>query len=153
MNKNILHSPKFLQIFAIIFMIILAIFAIFLDKNSSKNTENFSKKSQKVSQEGKKSALEITEQTREKVAKILDDAEVKKTLKRIEKSDEFYNKDGAIFLNREKILPIKDDKNYYNEWTVKTPGERDRGARRIVVGKNGEMYFTDDHYESFFRIK
>lgn len=121
MSKNIFHSSKFLQVFAIILMIILAIFASFLDKNSSQNTGNSSQNSTKISTENKQSVLEITEQTREKVAKILDDAEVKKTLERIEKSDEFYNKDGAVFMNREKILPIKSDRSYYSEWTVKTP--------------------------------
>jgi ribonuclease T1 len=36
---------------------------------------------------------------------------------------------------------------------VKTPGERTRGARRIVAGKGGEMFYTDDHYNTFRRIR
>jgi ribonuclease T1 len=63
-----------------------------------------------------------------------------------------YSKDGAVFGNFEKILP-QQSRGYYHEYTVKTPGERDRGARRIVTGKGDERYYTDDHYKSFRRIR
>jgi ribonuclease T1 len=46
----------------------------------------------------------------------------------------------------------KQNRGYYREYTAKTPGESDRGARRIVTGKAGERYYTDDHYKSFRRI-
>ncbi|RKT03636.1 ribonuclease T1 [Streptomyces sp. 3211.6] len=59
-----------------------------------------------------------------------------------------YRQDGAVFGNFEKVLP-KQKRGYYHEYTVKTPGERDRGARRIVTGEGGEFYYTDDHYETF----
>jgi ribonuclease T1 len=62
-----------------------------------------------------------------------------------------YSRDGVVFGNLEKILP-KHDRGYYHEYTVKTPGEKDRGARRIVTGNDGERYYTDDHYKSFRRI-
>jgi ribonuclease T1 len=62
-----------------------------------------------------------------------------------------YSRDGAVFGNREGRLP-KRDRGYYREYTVRTPGARDRGARRIVAGKQGEFYYTDDHYRSFRRI-
>ncbi|MEU8226532.1 ribonuclease [Kribbella sp. NPDC048915] len=62
-----------------------------------------------------------------------------------------YRRDGVVFGNFEKILP-KRDRGYYHEYTVKTPGESDRGARRIVTGNAGERYYTDDHYKSFRRI-
>ena len=62
-----------------------------------------------------------------------------------------YQRDGAVFNNREGQLP-KRARGYYREYTVKTPGARDRGARRIVAGANGELYYTDDHYRSFKRI-
>lgn len=81
------------------------------------------------------------------------DTEVQNTITRIQKSEEKYIKDGAFFTNKEKILPVKRDRSYYHEWTVKTPGSRDRGARRIIEGKWGELYFTDDHYESFTQIR
>jgi ribonuclease T1 len=63
-----------------------------------------------------------------------------------------YAKDGIIFGNREGQLP-KQKRGYYHEFTVKTPGERTRGARRIVAGAGGEFYYTDDHYNNFRRIR
>lgn len=71
-----------------------------------------------------------------------------------------YRKDGSVFANRERLLP-RQAPGYYREYTVPTPGSRDRGARRIVAGKgatgnpatSGEYYYTDDHYQSFRRIK
>lgn len=59
--------------------------------------------------------------------------------------------DNQVFLNREGLLP-RQARGYYREFTVETPGSRDRGARRIVTGSQGEAYWTDDHYRSFARI-
>jgi ribonuclease T1 len=78
--------------------------------------------------------------------------EARATLARIKAGGPFpYQRDGAVFGNREGLLP-KRNRGYYREYTVKTPGARDRGARRIVVGRDGEYYYTDDHYRSFRRI-
>jgi ribonuclease T1 len=63
-----------------------------------------------------------------------------------------YARDGAVFANREGALP-KQKRGYYHEFTVKTPGERTRGARRIVAGTGGDMYYSDDHYNHFRRIR
>jgi ribonuclease T1 len=63
-----------------------------------------------------------------------------------------YAKDGAIFGNREALLP-RQKRGYYKEYTVKTPGVRNRGARRIVAGASGEMYYSEDHYNRFRRIR
>lgn len=62
-----------------------------------------------------------------------------------------FARDGSVFGNREGRLP-QETRGYYREYTVPTPGSRDRGARRIVAGKAGEAYYTDDHYRSFRRI-
>ncbi len=62
-----------------------------------------------------------------------------------------YQRDGAAFGNREKLLPRR-ERGWYREYTVRTPGERTRGARRIVAGRDGTLYYTDDHYRSFRRI-
>jgi ribonuclease T1 len=62
-----------------------------------------------------------------------------------------YARDGAPFHNREGRLPERGG-GYYREYTVKTPGARDRGARRIVAGRSGEYYYTHDHYRTFRRI-
>ncbi|MFD5278661.1 ribonuclease domain-containing protein [Pseudarthrobacter sp. NPDC058362] len=59
-----------------------------------------------------------------------------------------YSQDGGTFGNFERILPRREP-GYYREYTVRTPGETDRGARRIVAGEDGDKYYTDDHYESF----
>ena len=63
-----------------------------------------------------------------------------------------YERDGAAFGNFEKRLPVK-GRGYYQEFTVRTPGAKSRGARRIVAGKGGELYYTDDHYRSFKHIR
>jgi ribonuclease T1 len=67
-----------------------------------------------------------------------------------------YPKDGSVFGNRERQLPAE-RRGYYREYTVTTPGARDRGARRIVCGGREPRlpeacYYTDDHYASFRRI-
>lgn len=63
-----------------------------------------------------------------------------------------YSKDGTVFGNRERRLPQM-KKGYYREYTVKTPESRDRGARRIVTGQSGEIYYTGDHYATFVRVQ
>ncbi|HEX2010290.1 MAG TPA: ribonuclease [Roseateles sp.] len=67
-----------------------------------------------------------------------------------------YDKDGSVFGNRERLLPTK-ARGYYREYTVKTPGARNRGARRLVCGGKppttpDACYYTDDHYNSFRRV-
>jgi len=62
-----------------------------------------------------------------------------------------YQRDGTVFSNYQGILP-KRGRGYYLEYTVKTPGARDRGARRIVAGGGVEFYYTEDHYNSFRKI-
>jgi ribonuclease T1 len=67
-----------------------------------------------------------------------------------------YHKDGAVFGNRERQLPAH-ARGFYREYTVSTPGSRDRGARRIVCGgreatRPQACFYTADHYNSFRRI-
>ncbi len=67
-----------------------------------------------------------------------------------------YHKDGAVFGNRERRLPAQ-QQGYYREYTVKTPGAADRGARRIICGGQrptapDTCFYTADHYASFNRI-
>jgi ribonuclease T1 len=59
--------------------------------------------------------------------------------------------DGKVFGNREGLLPDQ-DRGYYHEYTVETPGSDDRGARRLVTGDADEVYYTGDHYESFVKV-
>jgi ribonuclease T1 len=67
-----------------------------------------------------------------------------------------YSKDGTVFFNRERLLPVQ-PRGYYREYTVRTPGLNHRGARRIVCGgqppaRTQACYYTADHYSSFRRI-
>ncbi|MFJ7966751.1 ribonuclease domain-containing protein [Streptomyces sp. NPDC096324] len=76
-------------------------------------------------------------------------AEARSTLALIDRGGPFpYAKDGTVFGNFERELPGH-ARGYYREYTVPTPGENDRGARRIVTGRGGEIFYTDDHYNSF----
>ncbi len=59
-----------------------------------------------------------------------------------------YDRDGLTFQNREGLLP-QERSGFYSEYTVETPGSSDRGARRIIEGQDGVLYYTDDHYDSF----
>ena len=88
--------------------------------------------------------------------------EAHQTLERIRRGGPFPypHKDGSVFGNFERRLPPQ-ARGYYREYTVPTPGRRDRGARRIVAGSgksgnvstSGEYYYSADHYRSFRRIR
>jgi ribonuclease T1 len=81
-------------------------------------------------------------------------AEAQKTQSLIRTGGPFpYSKDGVVFGNREQMLPRR-ERGFYREYTVPTPGSRDRGARRIVCGGQrptlpDACYYTADHYASF----
>lgn len=82
-------------------------------------------------------------------------AEARETLRLIDAGGPFpYRRDGIVFQNRERRLP-EQPKGYYREYTVTTPGSKDRGARRIIAGDKppGVFYYTGDHYKSFRRIQ
>ena len=78
--------------------------------------------------------------------------QARETIELIQRGGPFpYRQDGAVFQNRERLLPARPN-GYYHEYTVKTPGSPDRGARRIIAGDKGELYYTDDHYDSFRQV-
>jgi len=84
-------------------------------------------------------------------------AEARATLAQIHAGGPFpYERDGVAFGNRERLLPPR-SRGYYHEYTVPTPGARNRGARRIVCGGHvadpSECYYSDDHYRSFRKIE
>lgn len=81
------------------------------------------------------------------------DVDLAPVLARIEagKRDRHPN-DGSTFGNREGLLPRK-ARNYYTEWVIRTPGLREVGPQRLVTGREGEVYYTPDHYQTFVRIR
>jgi ribonuclease T1 len=67
-----------------------------------------------------------------------------------------FSRDGVVFGNYEKRLE-REPRGYYHEYTVPTPGARNRGARRIICGgkqptEPDACFYTEDHYNSFHRI-
>jgi ribonuclease T1 len=62
-----------------------------------------------------------------------------------------YPQDDTVFGNFEGLLP-RQAGGYYREFTVPTPGSRDRGARRLIAGRLGDIYYTSDHYASFRQV-
>ncbi|MEC4812272.1 MAG: ribonuclease domain-containing protein [Scytonema sp. PMC 1069.18] len=78
--------------------------------------------------------------------------EVQITINLISQGGPFpHPKDGSVFKNLELLLPPQPI-GYYREYTVKTPGAIDRGSRRLIIGQNGEMYYTANHYNSFQEV-
>jgi ribonuclease T1 len=64
-----------------------------------------------------------------------------------------YRQDGVVFGNRQGRLPPRlRQPGFYREYTVPTPGERDRGPRRLITGGAAELYYTGDHYVSFVAV-
>jgi ribonuclease T1 len=78
--------------------------------------------------------------------------EVRATVERIAAGGPFpHRRDGIVFANREGRLPPAPP-GAYHEYTVETPGAADRGARRIVAGRDGRLYYSNDHYRTFVPI-
>lgn len=80
--------------------------------------------------------------------------EGRETLRLIDAGGPFpYPRDGVVFRNGERILP-RQPRGFYREYTVRTPGSRDRGARRIVTGDGTRLiYYTNDHYRTFREVR
>jgi len=80
-------------------------------------------------------------------------ADAVRTVKLIQRGGPFaFARDGSVFANRERRLPAR-YRGYYREYTVAPPGAHSRGAQRIVAGRDGELYYSRDHYRSFLRIR
>jgi guanyl-specific ribonuclease Sa len=75
-----------------------------------------------------------------------------RTLERIAVGIHQYREDGSVFGNREGLLPAK-PYGYYLEYVHPTPRVRGPGAQRVVIGKNGEVYYSPDHYRTFVRVE
>ncbi len=76
-------------------------------------------------------------------------AEARRTLTLIRRGEPYpYSRDGIVYNNYNRVLP-QHPKGWYHEFTVPTPGESDRGARRLILGKDGALFYTADHYTTF----
>ena len=74
------------------------------------------------------------------------------TLERIEQGrSDPHRGDGGVFENRERMLPSRPS-GYYRKYVIRTPGIRHAGPQRLIVGRNGELWYTSDHYRSFIQI-
>ena len=83
--------------------------------------------------------------------------EAQRTLSQIRQGPPYpYAKDGVVFGNYERLLP-RQPRGYYREFTVKTPGSRNRGAQRLIIGgepaTSRDIYYTSDHYASFMQVR
>jgi ribonuclease T1 len=78
--------------------------------------------------------------------------EARQVLNEIDHGGPFrYAQDGTVFGNFEGRLPGRPS-GYYHEYTVPTPGARDRGARRLIAGRDGDVFYTADHYATFRQV-
>ena len=106
-----------------------------------------------LAQTGDAIAREQAHNAREEIAYATLPREAQQTLQIIKRGGPFpYERDGVAFGNYERLLPQR-SRGYYHEYTVPTPGAKNRGARRIVSGGGGEYYYSDDHYRTFRRIR
>lgn len=63
-----------------------------------------------------------------------------------------HRNDGTTFANREGRLP-RQPRGYYTEWVVRTVGLRSAGPQRLITGRDGDAYYTPDHYETFVPVR
>jgi filamentous hemagglutinin len=81
------------------------------------------------------------------------DVDLRPTLDRIERGQRLrFAHDGIVFENRERRLPAK-PAGYYHEFVQPTPNESGPGGQRLVIGREGEVYYSPDHYRTFERIR
>lgn len=81
------------------------------------------------------------------------DIDLAPTLERIEQGTRLpFSHDGIVFENRERRLPAK-PYGYYHEFVQPTPHERGPGGQRIILGRDGEVYYSPDHYRTFQRVR
>lgn len=82
------------------------------------------------------------------------DVDLRPTLARIERSErDPHRNDGATHRNREGKLPRQADREYYREYVLRTPGLKEVGPQRLIIGKAKEVYYTPDHYQTFTRVR
>lgn len=128
---------------------------IYIDKVENERSEDFAESRPNVSNKEEKNTTSIYSDVdnAEVPAKVL------KVLQYIEENGEAPEGyvGGRKFKNLEQLLPKIDKNNKrinYREWDVnpKIDG-KNRGKERLVTGDDESAYFTNDHYQSFKKIK
>ena len=128
---------------------------IYVDKAESDRKEDFSESKESVNTKTEESTTEEYSD----VDKGEVPAKVLKVLKYIEENGEAPEGyvGGRKFKNLEQLLPKIDKNNKrinYREWDVNPKIEgKNRGKERLVTGDDESAYFTNDHYQSFKKIK
>lgn len=64
-----------------------------------------------------------------------------------------HNNDGSFFSNFQRTLPASPDTQYYREFVHQMFNFPFPGPQRVVIGKRGEVWYTGDHYTSFWRVR
>ena len=81
------------------------------------------------------------------------DVDLSPHLARIERGErDPHRNDGSVFHNRERLLPERPS-GHYREYVIRTPGINHAGPQRLVIGSDGEIFYTHDHYRSFQRVR
>lgn len=140
-----------LQRVALVAIIVVALVAVWVQLRSG-DAPSSSSRSNGASQSGSQSASQGARPGSGTIAVSDLPAAARDTIARIKRGGPFPEReDGTVFQNREGRLPSQPG-GYYHEFTVRTPGESDRGPRRIVSASDGTLYWTADHYRTFRQV-
>ena len=138
----------------IVFLIAFAVLGVIFHNDALQVLQNFSTESERSLTPAENTHSKQTHQAERTSPKQTVQNPLNTTLALIQRGGPFpYSRDGIVFENREKLLPLK-PRGYYREYTVPTPGLNHRGARRVVTGGDPPevYYYTEDHYRSFRKI-
>lgn len=79
--------------------------------------------------------------------------DINPTIDRIRKGEKLnHRNDGSFFGNRERRLPRQSDREYYREFVHTFRSPKFPGPQRVVIGKDGSVWYTGDHYDSFTKV-
>lgn len=127
----------------------------FVDRNRPTQKQETASKPDPASKSEKSAYLVENQTIRDLYGRVVykGAVDLKPTLDRIERGEaNNHRNDGSSFQNREGRLPRK-PAGYYKEYVHPTKGEYGPGPQRIILGKEGEVWYTPDHYKSFKKIK
>jgi ribonuclease len=81
------------------------------------------------------------------------DMDLNPTIDRIRRGKKLeHRNDGSFFGNRERRLPKGGDREFYREFVHKMKGISFPGPQRVIIGKDGSVWYTGDHYATFVQV-